>query len=649
MITSFTPLFFLQFLLFCVALIFSWWIPGNLFVEKLSLSTFPRIILSFVVGMVLFVWQAVVFGWLQTEWLSYVYLLITTVCWLILYSKKKRITNFWRGRFVFDPIIFGIISIGVIVQLLSVWFVGVATSQGMLICCGHSPDNLLELSVVYTATKGFPPEEPGLAGIPMYNYHYWSHIAIAKVITLFHLPLIATTYQYMSIILSLFLGLTALAFCNIINAKKTFSRWLLFFLYFGSDAIIPILFFLRGSIITSLGGLEMGTGFLNNYPRAFSIIVLFGLICIITLWIKKKQFATAFLIPLFVSILLGFKVYVGIFVLVGIGMLFIYYAIKKDLTRLIPLGVTFLLSAVVYLPVNTSAGGLFFSGTWRFENFIVQPELQLSHLELARQIYAAHNNVPRIVFQEVLFGLIYIIAMFGTKLIGLYQTRKTLGIFPKELHIFLLSGITVCFISGLFFLQTTGGANTFNFLVVVFIVSSLYAAITCTFLLEKYRGVLAFGILMAILVFTLPRTIAFTQHTIKTLSSQNIQINKDEISALAYLRTRTPANALIYTDQSLSGIQSEPYVGFLSERSVFLAHRSWVELGINGILYENRKQSSNIIEKSKNALQAKKTLQKERINFLYMLTSTDFIARAEAIGLQKVFGNKVITIWQVIN
>ena len=106
---------------------------------------------------------------------------------------------------------------------------------------------------------------------------------------------------------------------------------------------------------------------------------------------------------------------------------------------------------------------MYFTGLSLFENFIVQPWMMLDRLELARRIYLEHRSWLRVIQYEVIFAFIFIATVFGTKLLGLFQTRKSLSRLPIELHIFLISGMAVSVILGLFFQQYTGGSNTFNF------------------------------------------------------------------------------------------------------------------------------------------------------------------------------------------
>src|SRR3989344_910241 len=115
--------------------------------------------------------------------------------------------------------------------VISVWLNGVLTLKGLYFCCGSIMDNILHLSITNQIAKNFPPFEPGMYGVNIQNYHYWGSLVIGELVRIFKLPLLATSYQYMTVFISLFLGISAVAFAGILKLKRAFTRFLFFFLY----------------------------------------------------------------------------------------------------------------------------------------------------------------------------------------------------------------------------------------------------------------------------------------------------------------------------------------------------------------------------------------------------------------------------------
>ncbi len=420
MLTFFNLSFWLYFLLFGVAIIFAFFIPGDLILAKLRLSFFQRLVLGTLIGMVFWGWQGFIFGYLGVRWLSYIYLIVSFFFWIKICLAKLRKLRFKE----FDPILAIIITIGVLIQLSTIWFTGVLLSKGLYFCCGNLSDSILHIALTNHVVKQIPPYEPGMFGLVVQNYHYWGNLVAGELIRVFRLPLIYTQNQYFGFFISLFLGLSAVVFGQLVKLGRTFIAWLVFFLYFGGDLIFFLTLILGKGLNFTMSSLEDGAKFLVNPPRAFAIIIFFLGISLLALWLKRKDFYSGVLMAVVFGSLVGFKVYVGIFALSGLAILGGYYLIRKNFRLIPPLILALVISLIVYLPVNPNAGGFYFTSLWRFENFIVQPALGLDRLELARVIYIQHHSWLRVAQYELIFFFLYMFYIFGTKLIGVIQIRK---------------------------------------------------------------------------------------------------------------------------------------------------------------------------------------------------------------------------------
>lgn len=642
MLTFLSFSFWFYALYFIVALFLAAYIPGNLLTRRLSLSTFQNYVISLVIGLVLWAWQGFLFGYLQLRWLSYVYIVVAFLLW-IYHKGYKQIHKPHLFSKKTDLLLCTIISIGVVLQVFGVFFMGTLSTGGMHLCCGNVTDNIAELAIVNEIVKHFPPFEPGLHGIIIQNYHYWNHLIIAEFIRVFYLPLAATTFQYFSVLLSILLGLSAVIFAQLLKLRGSFIRWLVFFLYLGGDGSFVLLFLMGKGIYPFVPAIEHGTNFLFNYPRAFSIDVLFVGLSLLLIWIKNKKITTGIIVSLVFSSLVGLKIYVGFFGLFGLGILGLYYLWKRSFMMLIPIALAFILSLLIYLPVNANAGGLFFSGTWRFENFIMQPALGLDHMELAREIYVQHHSYIRILQYELMFALIYLFCSFGTKLIGLIQSKQSLKLLPLELNIFLIPSLLVSLFLGLFFLQKTGGANTFNFLASVFIIGSVYTALACFYWLPKLNPWIKYGVIVLIVLITIPRAYFTSEINYVNAIQKPLLLSNDELDALLYLQKNTPSESLILTDRRIALNLNEPYVGYLSNRPLFLAGEGWEE-GSRGTDFNKRIQAVSIITKSNNPTLVTRTLRANHIDYLYYLVKSPLGLKHPEEVFKTVYRNDKIRI-----
>jgi hypothetical protein len=632
--------FWLYFIYFIFAIVVAFYIPGNVVLKKIHLPSFPRLVLSFIVGMVLWGWQGYIFGYLGLRWLSYIYLLLFIIVWLKGIGIPKIKTPEFKKT---DFILVIIILLGVFSQLTSVWFTGIPTKGGLFFCCGTTPDNVLSIAITDQVVKHFPPYEPGYYPKFITNYHYWDSLVMGELIRVFNLPLIATNYQYMTVFISLFLGLVSVAFSQLLKMKKSFVRWLTLMLYFGGDLVWLLVLILRGREIFNMNPMESGQQFLENLPRAFAIVVLFASLSLFIVWIKKKDFKLTIILFLLFASLIGFKIYVGLFVLPGLGILALYYLIKRDYKYLLLFVSTLILAFIIYFPANSEAGGFFYTGTWRFENFITQGFFGLQKMELARAVYIEHHSWLRVTSYELFYAFLFIVGTFGIKLIGLVQSRKSLAVLPKDFHILVIPGIIVSFIIGCFFWQTSGGPNTFNFLVSIFIIGSIYVALSLSHFLSSRRRYISIILILLVLVLTLPRSIQQTYKNILSIQMQgNILIDNSQHEALSRLRS-IKTDKLILVDQSFAGDAQAPYVTFMADKNMFLSGQ-FDELEAHNINFSDRKAALQIILFSPDPVAVKDNLSKYNVGYLFLRKETNLVATDSARFLESVFENSEVKI-----
>lgn len=638
MVTLSSLPFWLNFIYFFLAVFVANFIPGDVLLRKTKLSIFQRLVLGISLGLVLWAWQGIIFGYLQLRWLSYIYLLIFLFIW-VKYVIKKTLRDLRQSRRKTNTDYLSVILVllGVLTQTLTVWFNGIFTDKGLSFCCGHLYDNLLQISITDQIIKQIPPFEPGMYGTYIHNYHYWGNLVLAELIRVFKLPLMATEFQYATILISLLLGLNGIVIGQLLGLRRSFGRWLLLFLYFAGDLIFLLTFILGKGFNFSMSSLEDGSKFLANYPRAFSIILFLAGFNLLIIWLRRKDKYSGLLMSLVLGSLIGFKVYTGIFALVGLGALGLYYLFSKKYKYIIYIALAYLLSLIVYLPVNSNSGGLYFTGLWLFENFASQETLGLGMAILAHYIYLEHHNIPRIMLDEIFFFAIYIFAIFGTKLIALAQNKKSLSLLGKQINIFLLVGFLVSSVLGFFFQQHSGGSNTFNFIVSVLIIGSIYCALALYYIIGKIpRYQLRYVLIILVIASTVPRVINELRINItRLINSDNYLITNEELAGLEKLKQISDKNSLILIDHGVFTVDREsPYISFLTDRHMFLSGQG-DELNAHGIDFTKQQLAEDTILKSIYPTDIGKTLQKNKIQYIVTgpanhldITSAGFIKTA---------------------
>lgn len=600
--------FWFYLIIFFLVSFIAFFLPGDVLLSRVKLHIIPRITLSVCLGMVLWGWQGYIFGYLHIRWVSYLYVFIFFALWILLNKKTSFSMSFPSFKKI-DVVILFLIILGSIIHLSYIWFAGIHHVGGVYFYAYSLPDNLFYMDLTNEVIKNVPPFEPGFAKIPIQNYHYWSSLVMAELIRVFHLPFIPTVSQFFPILLSFLLAGTLASFCQLIKISKYYFVWLIFFAYFGGDFVTYIQFFHGRGMDFTQQSMEDGAKLFANPPRVFAVILFFAGMSYLYLWIKSKIKLVGVFTAIILGSIIGFKVYVGFFALIGLLCLSFYFLIKKNYQIGLFTVLAIVLSFIIYLPVNGGAGGFIYTGFWIARDFIVLSSLGLSQLELARQIYSAHDNWFHALIFDLGFLMLFYVGTFGTKLLGVFQNKQSLRLFPKEIHIFLIPAFFASITLGTFFIQKSGGANAFNFLVNVFIIASFYAALACFYWLQKVPNFLKVFLILVIILFTVPRSVYQLIHNIDTRNNQNGVII-DANAANVYLFLESQKDGTIILPENVS------YLSFLSGKAAFLYNDSILES--HGINIATRKKIRDIVFHSNNRRLVQEQLKKNNIDYLYL-------------------------------
>lgn len=601
--------FFLSGLYFTLATFIAFFIPGNLLTSRLKLPLITNITSSFVLGICLWAIQAFILGYLNLRDLTYFYIILTSVSWILINFKKINLK--FKSKIKFDNkdlIMIFILIGGIILQISTTVGNAIPFKNGLFFCCGAG-DTIYFGALAKELVNSFPPHEAAIYGTPLKNYHYLSNLITADLIRIFKLSLIPTTFNFIPIFFSILFGLVGLSLGKTLNLGKNFIILFLFLLFFFSDIFYILTLFTTNSLIFNVSTIETSLALWISYSRFFAVVVFFQALLFLVHWIKNRNFNYLLPLVLTAGVLIGIKVYIGILFLIGIIFLAAYLFLKKDVKNSLSLSLIFILSALFFLPVNNSSGGFIFTGFWRTRDFIVNPILNLSHLELARQIFEKSGNIKKYIF-DFSFFIIYIVFSFGILLLSFLNPLKNLKRLPVELHIFLISGFIVTFILGMFFIQKTGGSNSGQFLISGFLIGSIYAALFLDYLLKKNKIIFKFLILIFILL-TIPKTIYLATSNIEKYQNKNgVIISNEELNAYNFINNNIPESSVIVVDPRLNySCLTLPL--FTSSKSYFCSTGAPSDRGIKTEKYENKiKLALDGNEKSEN-------------NFNYILTKND--------------------------
>lgn len=623
---------------FLVIGLLAFYIPGYFFVRKLKLNFLDEIGASFAFGIVLWALQGYAFGAFGVRNLTYVYLFF----FVVIFIKNIRYYSSSLPKSIkLNLLDCALVLVGSLFILSAVWFMGMKSDRGLFFCCRGVPDAIYHLSLTNSLITQFPPLEPGMSNTFVKNYHFFSNLVSAEISRIFSTNFIDTQFRFLNVVLSLLIGLFSFSFGRLLFVGKTFARVLSVLLYSTGD-ILYLLLFLRGR------GFDFGTTIVDDAtkllagpPRAFSVVILLWGIFFLTMWIKKNSWTAYLLGSVVFGSLVGFKIYTGIFALSGLGVLTVFYFYKRRFLELIPPIIALGISAVYYFQFNKGAGGLKFNGLWRLENFSQHKDLYISKLDYLR-IQATENNALLVVLMWISIAAIYFVFLFGIANFAFIQTKKSIHGIPRELIIFMCGAIFSNMILGLFFLQTTGGANTIQFLIGAYIAALIPAALSITHFFNTFRAPLKPIFLTIVLAFASIRGFHEVANNVKMIANRySFTVANSDLNALKYLKEHTPMNATIAVEPWVAEDQPFMYISFLSNKNIFLLGGG--VLRDHGHNITHRRSDNEAIFYSKNVDDVVDLLTKNSIDYIYLTPGINLAVKDQSF-LEKVYDDGKISI-----
>jgi hypothetical protein len=507
--------FISYFVYFILISIIAFYIPGRVMLKRAkTLSSSESFILSFAAGISLFSLSEYILGYLNFRVGIYALLMLAFFLWIKNIKKEKQIIS--EGLFFFakDKVLILLTLVGIPVVLMSVFTSGLITKEGVGFYGINPIDGNYHIGLIRSIIQSFPPEEPGMAGALVKNYHYFSDLTLAGMVRIFRIPVFNIFYHYFPLLLAILYSFAGYRLVLTLKLNKNTARFFVFLLFFAGNLGYLFMYYHTGIFDFTLTSLDNGALLFTNPPRILAqFLFLSGSISLYK-WIKTKEPVYGFCTATVFGVCVGFKVYVGIYAGIIMGILFLYYLQKKDYKFLWPTLLTALISFMIYYPANKDAGGLIFAPfSWPRHFFSQGASTQLMW-HLALDEFKVHNNYLRIYLMYLQMTLFFLIITLGTRSLFVFGI---ISFFKKVNKIFAYAFIAPAFLFVLitvFFLQASGLYEIFNFLAVAALPFSLLSALFLSDLfgatinskslkIKIFTGV----VLVTIIALTAPRTI----------------------------------------------------------------------------------------------------------------------------------------------
>ncbi|MBI2420649.1 MAG: hypothetical protein HYV38_01030 [Candidatus Levybacteria bacterium] len=424
--------------LFILVFVFLFYLPGKFLIYKLKLKTeaLEDIFISSSVGILFFTLLLYLLAWVNLEKISiFLYLLIDF--WII---KQKRFFPEKLSTIEAKPL--------VVVFLLSLVF---STSMLVTGIFGdtfiYRRDDIWHLALINELKENFPPFNPGFADLPLKGYHFFYNFLIAKISSLSFVSPTSLHFHFFPIMIAFLWGIGVYGLLRKWSKKKEVGLWGVFLTMFGgSFAFTLLLKGHSGFSLDSAFGMWQPTSWLYNPPLAISMIFIILFIFVLYNYLETRNKNWLFIISLVVGLTAMFKVYGGIVLFAGFGLLFLReLLIKRNFTIIIhAFLIAFIFIGTYWLFVGNS-GSLIFYPLWAPHSIL--QNFPWYGFEEKMYTYKKLSVIKGILEVESYGLIIYIFGNLGIRTIGLIGAFLFFVHEKRKNGFFLILLISICLVS----------------------------------------------------------------------------------------------------------------------------------------------------------------------------------------------------------
>jgi hypothetical protein len=618
-----------------------------------GLVLIKRYDLSLPVGWVIFTLLTYFLGFVNLRVLLW---LVPLVSLGVLFFQRPARPNIHYER-VYLPVI-----ILVIIGSLS-WLM-VSIKNGLMYPFGlgfwgpNGHDGIWHLALISELQRNIFPQNPVFSGEALKNYHYFFDLLIAQSGLMFGMDIQELLFRLFPICFAFLAGILIYKFVYQLSQNKAASFFAVFFLYFGGS-FGWILSFIKDKTFggESMFWSQQAISTLLNPPYAISLVILFaGMILLYDLVSKKTRNykLSGFCLILLFGSVIEFKVYAGVLALAGLGIVTLVLLIKRNFTFMIVGVASLILSLLVFLPNNLSAGGLLvFSPLWLVNSMIDFPDrLGWHRLALAKQAYGATGNISKLFFAEGAGLIIFLLGNFGTRIIGIFSIKKVLAK-NIEVGLFLITILLVGIIFPLLFIQKGTNWNIIQFFYYAQVILGIFAGLSLGSLWTKRSW--KWGLIISVIIILL--TVPTTWDTLNQYLPANppAKLSYAELEALNFLKNQPQGVVMTLPfDEKKRDFYEAPmplvayaptgYVAAFSNKPSFL--EDTINLDILGTDYKGRLNEVKDFLKFKE--RAPEILAKGNVQYIYVVKDySNFEEDEQAMGIKKIFDNNQVKIFKV--
>jgi hypothetical protein len=553
--------------------------------------------LLIIIGLATFTVLGFIFAQLELRILQWLTIIIGLISGLVLQTQTVKSR---RPLSLSEKITLALIGIGTCLQLVAIVGSGLRNGDQVRFYFTNAQDGMMHLAFAHSLVETFPPVRPELLNLPLTSYHYFTDLLLAEQARLLGIPIAHAFFQYWPIVLSLLAGgLIAATIRELTRDPK--AQWVGIIIWYCSGELAYIWsLLLHQGFNWNVATIENSADQFLNMPQMFAKVLIFAAYYSALRWYREQHEKGWFFSALILMIIsTGFKVYFGLFnlalalALLILGIITKHIAVvpKKQFVSalsslFLPMILAIAATLAIFLTVSGQGSGL---------NWVplAWPKLLLSseHLDfnewwLRLQVYEAANSWKGLTALNTIAVVIAITSMIGTKLIGLWQLRMTRLDWWWQLPTAaaIIGAITI----GLNTLQSPGGFNTYNFIIVAI---QPLVILTAVVLAPWWNRGLGWKLLVLIILLGgMLRPLANTSKYFGAQQSQRADAayTMQQLKALAWVATNTPDTSSIQAVPTNQQNQQSAFISYFAQRPTLLAAENITVS--HGLDYQSRQQ-----------------------------------------------------------
>lgn len=321
----------------------------------------------------------------------------------------------------------------------------------------YRTDDIIHLAYINELVHHFPPDNPGVAGVPLKGYHFFSDFLIASAHVLTGLTPAFLYFQGIPALTALLWGTGTYSLLFLWRKRVDTALWGVFLVLFGGS----FAWWLRvtghpEASLRSTYGIDQPASALLNPPYALSVALVLGGMLFAHEYLKTRKIGWLMLLGATAGILPMIKVYAGILLIAGFVIIIMSDIFRKRFTSLAVAAGSAVIFLATYGVFAGTGGYLLWAPLWAPRKVLIDSMPWYGYAEKL-YTFGSFGMWWRILGVELYGIYLFVVGNLGTRALGLacfLLPRLTKPRKPSVFAVVLFALMGVSLLIPLFFLQS---------------------------------------------------------------------------------------------------------------------------------------------------------------------------------------------------